>query len=57
MVSTGRSSTPLYAVIVRRYLDEVFPNRWTVRRGQIEWSARSPDLTPLDFFFMGIFQE
>jgi hypothetical protein len=42
---------PHYAVIVRRYLDKVFPNRWIGRRGQIEWPARSPDLTPPDFFY------
>jgi hypothetical protein len=48
---------PHYAVIVRRYLEEVFPNWWIRRRDQIEWPARSPDLTPLDFFFMEIFQE
>ncbi|MBZ5796973.1 hypothetical protein K8353_43720, partial [Burkholderia contaminans] len=35
------------------YLDEVFPNRWIGRRGRIEWPARSPDLTPLDYFLWG----
>jgi hypothetical protein len=40
-----------YVVIVCRYLDEVFPNRWIGRRGHIEWPARAPDFTPLDFFF------
>jgi hypothetical protein len=44
---------PYYAVIVRRYLDEVFRNRCIGRRGQIEWPARSRDLTPLDFFYGG----
>jgi hypothetical protein len=44
---------PHYAVIVRRYLDEVFPNRWVGRRGQTEWPTRSPDLTPLDFYLWG----
>lgn len=28
----------------------VFPNRWIGRKGEIKWPARSPDLTPLDFF-------
>ena len=23
---------------------------WTTRRGTVKWPARSPDLTPLDFF-------
>jgi hypothetical protein len=45
-----------YVVIVCRYLDEVFPNRWIGRRGHIEWPARAPDFTPLDFF-LGIFQD
>lgn len=44
---------PHYARNVRFYLDETFPNRWIGRRGRIEWPARSPDLTPLDFFFWG----
>jgi hypothetical protein len=48
---------PHYAVIVRRYLDKVFPNRWIGRRGQIERPARSPDLNSPRLFFMGIFQK
>lgn len=42
-----------YAATVRTFLDETFPNRWIGRRGPIEWPARSPDLTPLDFFLWG----
>ena len=42
-----------YARQVREYLDDVFPNRWIGRRGFLEWPARSPDLTPLDFFLWG----
>lgn len=44
---------PHYSRIVREYLDSVFPNRWIGRRGEIEWPPRSPDLTPLDFFYWG----
>lgn len=40
-----------YARIVRICLNQIFPERWIGRRGSIEWPARSPDLTPLDFFF------
>ena len=29
------------------------PNRWIGRRGFIEWPARSPDLSPLDYFLWG----
>lgn len=44
---------PHYSRSVRQYLDEVFPQRWIGRRGAIEWPARSPDLTPLDYFLWG----
>lgn len=46
-------ATPHYALMVRTYLDEIFPNKWIGRRGTIEWPARSPDLTPLDFYLWG----
>ena len=38
-----------YAITVREWLDERFPNRWIDRREPFEWSARSPGLTPCDF--------
>ena len=41
---------------VRVYLDTQFPHRWIGRRGEIEWPARSPDLTPLDYFLWGYFK-
>lgn len=44
---------PHYHLTVRNFLNERFPGRWIGRRGAIEWPARSPDLTPLDFFFWG----
>lgn len=44
---------PHYGRYVREYLDIVFPNRWIGRRGAIEWPARSPDLSPLDYFVWG----
>lgn len=44
---------PHYAHPVRDFLDNCFPRRWIGRRGPIEWPARSPDLTPLDFFLWG----
>ena len=46
-------ASPHYAVAVRNYLDATFPGRWIGRRGPIEWPARSPDLTPLDFYLWG----
>lgn len=39
--------------LVRDYLDEEFPGRWIGRGGPIAWPARSPDLTPLDFYLWG----
>ncbi|XP_024869057.1 uncharacterized protein LOC112452865, partial [Temnothorax curvispinosus] len=41
---------PHYAVVVRQFLTDTFPNRWIGRRGEIEWPPRSPDLSPLDYF-------
>jgi Transposase. len=40
-----------YSRDVRQYLNQVFPARWIGRRGRIEWPARSPDITPMDFFY------
>ena len=42
---------------MRNKLDEKLPGRWIGRRGPIEWPARSPDLTPLDFFFWGFIKD
>lgn len=38
---------------VREYLNDTFPNSWIGRGGTINWPARSPDLTPCDFFLWG----
>lgn len=40
-------------VLVRNYLQENFGNRWIGRYGPTNWPARSPDLSPLDFFLWG----
>ena len=45
--------TPNYSVTVREWLNERFPGRWTGRHGPFYWPARSPDLTPCDFFLWG----
>jgi transposase len=42
---------PHYHRDVRAHLDENLPNRWIGRRGSIEYPPRSPDLTPMDFFY------
>lgn len=38
---------------VGEYLNTTFPQRWIGRRGEIEWPAKSPDLTSLDLFLWG----
>ncbi|GFW09300.1 hypothetical protein TNCV_4276291 [Trichonephila clavipes] len=46
---------------VKRYLNEHFPQPWIGRTGRddkalLKWSPRSPDLTPCDFSFVGLYQ-
>lgn len=48
---------PHWALKVRDYLNATFPDRWIGRRGAIEWAPRSPDLTPMDFFFWGVLKD
>ena len=38
---------------VREHLNSSFPDSWIGRGGPTEWPARSPDLTPLDFYVWG----
>lgn len=41
-------------LIVRHYLNQHFPERWIGTHSHpISWPPRSPDLTPLDFFYWG----
>jgi len=44
---------PHFAICVRDYLNQTFPERWIGRRGPVEWPPRSPDLSPLDYFLWG----
>jgi len=47
-----QDGTPAHnAIVVRQYLNEHFPNRWIGTHGVIQWPARFPDLTRLDFFY------
>jgi hypothetical protein len=46
-------ATPHWALNVREFLNEKFPNRWIGRGGPIPWPPRSPDITPMDFFLWG----
>lgn len=42
-----------YHTQVREYLNSYFGDSWIGRGGPIPWPARSPDLTPLDFYLWG----
>jgi len=42
-----------FSVMVRNYLQTVFPNRCIGRGGNVQWPPRSPDLNSLDFFLWG----
>lgn len=42
-----------WTLTVREHLDNSFPGNWIGRDGPIPWPARSPDLTPVDFFVWG----
>ncbi|EZA61385.1 hypothetical protein X777_12292 [Ooceraea biroi] len=41
---------PHMSIQARRVLNASFERRWIGRGGPVSWPARSPDLTPLDFF-------
>jgi hypothetical protein len=45
------------SLIVRRYLERAFPGRHMTTHGQIKWPARSPDLSPLDFYLWGFLKQ
>lgn len=42
-----------FAQNVWTYHKKEFPNSWIGKTGQIQWPAKSPDLTPLDLFLWG----
>ena len=41
---------PHYATKVRSHLNKSLIGKWIKREGAIDWPARSPDLTPMNFF-------
>lgn len=53
MIYQHDGAPPHTAGEVVNILNDMFPNRWIGRNGPVEWPARSPDLTPLDFFLWG----
>lgn len=48
---------PHNAGIVTRCLTEMFPNKVISNNGDILWPARSPDLSPLDYFLWGTIKD
>ena len=62
-LQSRRHHYPLYGapahftLPVSPWLDQHFPGRWIVRGSLVAWPARSPDLTPLDFFHWGCMKE
>lgn len=46
---------PHFSLDVRNHLNQQYPNKWIGRGNDapVKWPARSPDLTPLDYFFWG----
>jgi hypothetical protein len=48
---------PHWSLQVREFLNRNFPGRWIGRDGPIHWAARSPELSPLDFFAWGFLKE
>lgn len=48
---------PHFALTVRAYLNDMFPNRWIGRASPRMWAPRSPDFTPLDFFAWGFIKQ
>lgn len=44
---------PHFSLAVREHLNQSYREHWIGRGGPVAWPARSPDLTPLDFFLWG----
>ena len=43
---------------MREFLDQTFPRRWIGRgSNSLSWPARSPDLSPCDFFLWGAIKD
>ncbi len=38
-------------------LIKTFPKKWLGHRGPVDWPARSPDLTPTDYFMWGYIKD
>ncbi|GBN08282.1 hypothetical protein AVEN_155882-1 [Araneus ventricosus] len=47
---------PHWGSLVRDFKDETVPDRWIGRDGPTPWPPLSPEITPLDFFLLGLYQ-
>ena len=52
VLQISRIFSKILAKFLAKYPELLKP--WIGRRGPTEYPARSPDLTPMDFFFVGI---
>lgn len=58
MILQQDGAPPHNAIIVTNYLNTAYPGRWIGNRSEgVKWPARSPDLTPLDFFLWPYLKE
>jgi hypothetical protein len=48
---------PYFHKEVTNFLNRKFTEKWIGRVGPVTWPPRSPDLTPLDFFFWGYIKD
>lgn len=48
---------PHNALLARHTMNEMFHEKWIGRGGPVNWPARSPDLTSMDFFLWGFIKE
>jgi hypothetical protein len=46
-------SPPHFSRIAPQYRNDHLTGKWIGRNGPVEWSPRSPDLNPIDFYFWG----
>ena len=53
MVYQHDGALPRFTTRVREFLNQQYGNQWIGRYGHVAWPARSPDLTPLDFYLWG----
>jgi hypothetical protein len=56
-VAPTRWRSPYFHRDVSRYLDTVYANKCTVRDSINLWPPRTPDITPLDYFLLGMVKE